>query len=102
MMGSPSVELGRDNDEKQHRVKISKGFWMGKYEVTQEQWEKVMGSNPSYFRGARLPVERVSWDDCQEFIKKLNNMVKGGGFRLPTEAEWEYACRAGTSWASAS
>ena len=69
---------------------------MGKYEVTQAQWQAVMGSNPSKFKGSNLPVEEVSWNDCQEFIRKLN--TKGQGtFRLPTEAEWEYACRAGTT-----
>lgn len=99
MMGSPESEVGRDSNETQHRVILSKAFWMGKYEVTQEQWERVMRNNPSKYKGARNPVERVSWDDCQEFIKKLNGMVSGGGFRLPTEAEWEYACRAGTKTA---
>ncbi|MEI8247590.1 MAG: SUMF1/EgtB/PvdO family nonheme iron enzyme [Lentisphaerota bacterium] len=82
-------------------VQISRGFYMGKYEVTQEQWEAVMGSNPSKFKGSDLPVETVSWDDCKEFIRKLNDKLKdqlgGAVFRLPTEAEWEYACRAGTT-----
>ncbi|MEI6971585.1 MAG: formylglycine-generating enzyme family protein [bacterium] len=85
-----------------HRVKISSGFWMGKYEVTQEQWERVMGSNPSNWKGANLPVEKVSWDMCQEFVRKMNSEFRSqqseaGQFRLPTEAEWEYACRAGTT-----
>jgi formylglycine-generating enzyme required for sulfatase activity len=73
---------------------------MGKYEVTQEQWEAVMGDNPSSSKtkGAKLPVTDVSWNDCQDFIKKLNASTKGG-YRLPTEAEWEYTCRAGTSTA---
>ena len=94
-MGSPSSEEGRDDDERQHRVTLTKGFWMGKYEVTQAQWQAVMGSDPSRFKGSNLPVEQVSWNDCQEFIRKLN--AKGQGtFRLPTEAEWEYACRAGS------
>jgi formylglycine-generating enzyme required for sulfatase activity len=79
-----------------HRVKLTKGFWMGKYEVTQEQWERVMGKNPANFKGAKNPVDTVSWHDCPEFLKKLNGIVQEGGFRLPTEAEWEYACRAGT------
>ncbi|MBP8130670.1 MAG: SUMF1/EgtB/PvdO family nonheme iron enzyme [Candidatus Hydrogenedentes bacterium] len=97
-MGSPESEAGRDNDETQHQVTLSKGFWLGKYEVTQGQWERVMGSNPSTFEGdPRLPVETVSWEDCQEFLDKLNGRVSGGGFRLPTEAQWEYACRAGTA-----
>ena len=95
-MGSPSSEEDRDSDETQHRVTLTKGFWMGKYEVTQAQWRAVMGSNPSKFSGSNLPVEQVSWNDCQDFIRKLN--AKGQGtFRLPTEAEWEYACRAGTT-----
>lgn len=100
MMGSPSSEAERDDDETQHQVTLTQGFWMGKYEVTQEQWERVMGNNPSNFKGdARLPVEQVSWEDCQEFIDRLNSRVSGGGFRLPTEAQWEYACRAGSKTA---
>ena len=99
MMGSPPNESGRDNDETQHRVRISKDFWMGQTEVTQGLWQAVMGSNPSDFNncGDDCPVEKVSWNDCQKFIRKLNGMVSGGNFRLPTEAEWEYACRAGTT-----
>ncbi|MBZ0263184.1 SUMF1/EgtB/PvdO family nonheme iron enzyme [bacterium] len=97
MMGSPSNEKDRDNDETQHRVTISKSFQMMTTEVTQSMWVSVMGSNPSYFKGDNLPVERVSWTDCQEFIKKLNQRDPGKGYRLPTEAEWEYACRAGTT-----
>jgi formylglycine-generating enzyme required for sulfatase activity len=102
MMGSPGDEPGRYNDETRHRVTLTEGFWMGKYEVTQAQWEAVMGKNPSHFKnaGPDAPVESVSRDDCQEFIKKLNKQVQGGGFRLPTEAEWEYACRAGTTTAT--
>ena len=69
---------------------------MGKYEVTQEQWEGIMGNNPSRVKGDKLPVTDVSWNDSQDFIKKLNAKTNGG-YRLPTEAEWEYACRAGTS-----
>jgi formylglycine-generating enzyme required for sulfatase activity len=100
IMGSPDSEAGRQKGETQHHVTLTKGFWMGKYEVTQELWEKVMGKNPSQFKGAKNPVEMVSWDDCREFIGKLNDMTSGGGFRLPTEAEWEYACRAGTTGAT--
>jgi len=87
--------------EIQHRVTLTKGFWMGKFEVTQEQWQHIMGSNPSRFReiGLRVPVEHVSWNDCQDFIRRMNDRMRGGGFRLPTEAEWEYACRAGTTTA---
>jgi formylglycine-generating enzyme required for sulfatase activity len=80
-----------------HKVTITKPFYMGKYEVTQEQWERVMGSNPSTFKGAKNPVEQVSWDDCQNFVAKLKEKVPGQSFRLPTEAEWEYACRAGST-----
>jgi len=99
MMGSPAGEKDRFGDELQHPVTLTKGYWLGKYPVTQEQWERVMGSNPSYFKGARNPVEEVSWDDCQEFIQELNRRVSGGGFGLPTEAQWEYACRAGSTGA---
>jgi len=99
MMGSPSNEPDRDKDETQHRVRISRDFWMGQTEVTQGLWKAVMGSNPSKFSnfGDDCPVENVSWYDCQDFIRKLNGLVSGGKFRLPTEAEWEYACRAGTT-----
>jgi formylglycine-generating enzyme required for sulfatase activity len=97
-MGSPKKEKDRSDDETQHEVTLTKPFYLGKYEVTQEQWESVMGDNPSSTKGAKLPVTDVSWDDCQEFIKKLNAKTNGG-YRLPTEAEWEFACRAGTSTA---
>ena len=94
-MGS---DKGGASDEKPvRRVRISKPFQMGKYEVTQEQWEAVMGDNPSGFEGARRPVENVSWGDVQEFIGKLNQRNDGFEYRLPTEAEWEYAARAGTT-----
>ena len=85
-----------DEDVSITEVIITRPYYMGKYEVTQEQWEAVMGNNPSSNKGAKFPVTDVSWDDCQEFIKKLNSMADGG-YRLPTEAEWEYACRAGTT-----
>ena len=99
MMGSPESEKGRSTGENQHEVTITKPFYMGKYEVTQEQWEAVIGHNPSIkTKGARLPVTGVTWFDCQEFVKKLNGKTNGG-YRLPTEAEWEYACRAGTTTA---
>ncbi|MGB2614611.1 MAG: SUMF1/EgtB/PvdO family nonheme iron enzyme [Phycisphaerae bacterium] len=92
LMGSPASEARRDNDETQHRVTLTKGFYLGATEVTQAQWQAVMGSNPSRFKGdGRLPAEKVSWNDCQAFCRKA-----GGGLRLPTESEWEYACRAGT------
>ena len=98
MMGSPVSEKAHRKDETQHEVTLTKPFYMGKYEVTQEQWETIMGDNPSKIKGEKLPVINVSWLDCQEFIKKLNENTNGG-YRLPTEAEWEYACRAGTSTA---
>jgi len=88
-----------------HRVHITKGFWMGKYEVTQAQWQAVMGNNPSHFKNGKNgapsntqnhPVERVKWKDCHKFLKKLSQKTDKQ-FCLPTEAEWEYACRAGTS-----
>jgi formylglycine-generating enzyme required for sulfatase activity len=78
-------------------VKITKDFEMGKYEVTQAQWKSIMGSNPSRFKGDDLPVEQVSWEDVQQFIQKLNSKSSRYIYRLPTEAEWEYACRAGTT-----
>ena len=80
-----------------HRVKISRPFYMQTTEVTQAQWKAVMGSNLSRFKGDNLPVEQVSWNDAQEFIKKLNRKERTVKYRLPTEAEWEYACRAGTT-----
>ena len=101
LMGSPEDEEGRRENERQHEVRISEGFWMKKYEVTQGEWESVMGANPSFFDecGSRCPVETVSWKDVQEFIRSLNERATGRGYRyrLPTEAEWEYAARAGTS-----
>lgn len=98
IMGSPSEEADRRDDEgPQHQVVISKAFYMGIYEVTQAQWAAVMGTYPSMFVNVPAnPVEQVSWEDCQRFITKLNTMVIGT-FRLPTEAEWEYACRAGST-----
>ena len=97
-MGSTSRHA--EPDEKPvTRVRITQGFWLGKYEVTQRQWQRVMGSNPSRFRncGGDCPVERVSWNYVQEFIANLNRRSGGRRFRLPTEAEWEYAARAGTT-----
>ena len=94
-MGSTTSENSRFN-ETQHEVTLTKSFYLSKYEVTQEQYEVVMGMNLSRSKGAKLPVTMVSWEDCQEFIKKLN-VNTNGGYRLPTEAEWEYACRAGTT-----
>ena len=99
MMGSPADEVGRDSDEgPQHQVTIRQPFYMQTTEVTQGQWQAVMGANPSRFSncGARCPVEQVSWEDVQGFIVKLNRRGEGR-YRLPTEAEWEYAARAGTT-----
>ena len=95
-MGSPAGETGRGGNESPRRVTLTKGFFLGKYEVTQGQWQAVMGNNPSTFENVagNGPVECVTWNDCQAFCAKL-----GVGFRLPTEAEWEYACRAGTTTA---
>ncbi len=94
VMGS-NTEAGRENMENwQHEVNISP-FFMGKYEVTQEQYQAVMGNNPAYFRGAKRPVEQVSWNDAVEFCEKLSQKT-GKTYRLPSEGEWEYACRART------
>ncbi|MDR0785702.1 MAG: formylglycine-generating enzyme family protein, partial [Treponema sp.] len=131
MMGSPASKAGRDDDETRHSVSISGPFYIGKHEVTQKEWEEVMGTNPSYFKGDNLPVESVSWYEAVEYCNKRseregltlaytidktrsngnnldgNDNVKwvvtwnrsANGYRLPTEAEWELACRAGTSTA---
>ena len=110
-MGSPATELGRFPDEVQHEVKIEKDFWMGKTEVTQLQWDAVMGTNPerynqAWYHGDALPMENVSWMEANEFCRRLTEQEKKAKripdnaiFRLPTEAEWEYACRAGTTTA---
>ena len=97
LMGSPKSEEGHYNDENQHYVKLPNGFWMMETEVTQKQWLVIMGDNPSYFNGDNLPVERVSWNDCQDFCKKCSQF--GLPVQLPTEAQWEYACRAGSTTA---
>jgi formylglycine-generating enzyme required for sulfatase activity len=96
MMGSPESEKDRSSDEYQHKVRITKPFYLGVYEVTQAEYEKVMGENPSGFKGAANPVEQVSWDDANEFCRRLS-AKEGKTYRLPTEAEWEYACRAGST-----
>ena len=93
MMGRQDGEQDSySNESPRHRVTFAEGFWLGKYEITQAQWEAVTGNNPSYFEGADLPVETVSWTDIQGFESSLSNT-----FRLPSESEWEYACRAGTT-----
>ena len=99
MMGSPPSEEGRFDDEEQHKVTLTKGFFIGVTEITIEQWKKVMGYNPRQSKniGKNHPVEMVSWNKCQAFIMKLNRLEKSRRYRLPTEAEWEYACRAGSS-----
>jgi formylglycine-generating enzyme required for sulfatase activity len=80
-----------------HQVIISKGFLMGQYEVTSAQWKAVMGKEPSNYKGDNFPAQFISWNDAQEFIRRLNQTNDGYTYRLPTEAEWEYACRAGTT-----
>ena len=101
MMGSPPDEAGRYEDdsewsEVQHRVTLTRGYWMGDTPVTRVLWRSVMSDNPSHFLGETRPVENVSWDDSQRFIERLNQKYPALRLRLPTEAEWEYACRAGT------
>jgi formylglycine-generating enzyme required for sulfatase activity len=107
LMGSPETEKGRWTDEApQHSVTISRGFWLATNPCTQEQWQTVMSNNPSQFKGERRPVESVTWTEAVEFCRKLTAFAREAGalpadfaFRLPTEAEWEYACRAGTTTA---
>jgi len=106
LMGSPEDELGRQSNEVQHQVTLTKGYWLGKYEVTQAQYEAVTGKNPSYFKGVDLPVERVTWNNAVKFCEWLTAQERAAGrlpegyeYTLPTEAQWEYACRAGTTTA---
>jgi formylglycine-generating enzyme required for sulfatase activity len=99
--GSPDTEIGREINEIQHKVTITKGFWIGKYEITQGQWEKVMNTQPwegqiFFKKDGDYPAVYISWNDTQDFIKKINEAEGKEIYRLPTEAEWEYACRAGT------
>ncbi|MBY0459980.1 MAG: formylglycine-generating enzyme family protein, partial [Gemmataceae bacterium] len=87
-----------DSEKPVHKVTLTKGFFMGIHPVTQAQWKAIMGTDPSHFKGPNRPVEQVSWEDCQEFCKKFTASLNGRvTVRLPTEAEWEYACRAGTT-----
>lgn len=109
MMGSPLFEYKRRGDELPHTVTISRGFWMGKYEITQEEYQALMGANPSVFTGdLKRPVEYVTWNDATNYCGKLTVQERAAGrlptgyvYRLPTEAEWEYACRVGTTTATA-
>lgn len=97
LMGSPdSDEDAREDERPQHLVTISQPLYLGRYPVTQAQWQAVMGKNPSAFQGENRPVERVTWEDAQAFIRKLNAQEGHVRYRLPSEAEWEYACRAGS------
>ena len=98
MVAAGEFTMGDNESKPSHPVKITRPFYLGQYEVTQKQWEAVMGNNPSRFTDASKPVERVSWYDCQEFIAKLNIKAETdmGKYALPTEAQWEYACRAGS------
>ena len=100
-MGSPADEPGRFSGERQHRVNLTKAFYLQTTEVTQGQWKALMGSNPSSNKGCgdNCPVEQVSWEDAQQFIRKLNQKERTDKYRLPTEAEWEYASRAGSGTA---
>ena len=105
MMGSPNDELYRKSDEILHEVTLTDGFWIGKYEVTQAQWKSVMGYNNSYYLGDNLPVTNLDWNEAAEFCEKLTlleekrggRMIMGYSYTLPTEAQWEYTCRAGTT-----
>ncbi|MEM7244514.1 MAG: formylglycine-generating enzyme family protein [Acidobacteriota bacterium] len=99
-MGSPAGEAGRFRWETRHRVTLTTGHWLGETPCTQELWRELTGANPSVFQHPRRPVENVSWDDCQDFLRKLNERIEGLGAGLPTEAQWEHACRAGIGTAT--
>ncbi|MGE0444678.1 MAG: formylglycine-generating enzyme family protein [Vicinamibacterales bacterium] len=97
VMGSPASEPGREAQETEHAVRISRPFWLGAHEVTQAEWRAVMDSAPSHFTGNARPVEEITWFEAQDFVRRLAERSPGNRFRLPTEAEWEYACRAGSA-----
>lgn len=97
LMGSPESESERSGGELQHEVTLTKGFWMADTPVMQALWEVMMGENPSRFNGKELPVESISWDDAQTFIARMNGLKAELKLCLPTEAQWEYACRAGST-----
>jgi sulfatase modifying factor 1 len=98
LRGSPESEPGRYDDETQHPVTLTQGYWLADTACTQALWQAIMGENPAYFKDdANNPVESVSWDGVQQFIDKLNGLIPNLNVRLPTEAQWEYACRAGTT-----
>ena len=106
IMGSPESEEGRGWDETQHQVTLTQGYWLGKYEITQAQYKAIMGTNPSQFIGDNLPVEQIQWISCTNFCAKLTEIERKAGrlpagyeYALPTEAQWEYACRSGTTGA---
>lgn len=103
-MGSPTSEENRADDESpQTTVELSRGFWLGQFQVAQDEWELIMRCNPSHFKGGRLPVETVSWDEAMAFCAELTaqerreNLPEGYVYTLPTEAQWEFACRATTN-----
>ncbi|WP_320043445.1 formylglycine-generating enzyme family protein [uncultured Desulfobacter sp.] len=96
LMGSPEDEPEREKREHQHEVVVTRGFWLADTACTQALWQAVMKDNPSNFKGGDLPVDNVSWEDCQSFLERINGLVPGFNFGLPIEAQWEYACRAGT------
>ncbi|MFN3200303.1 MAG: formylglycine-generating enzyme family protein [Bradymonadia bacterium] len=97
MMGSPLKEKNRHHTETLHEVILTSGFWMGETTVTQSQWVALMGDNPSRAKDPQCPVDTLSWDDCHRFLDRLNSSAPGLEARMPTEAQWEYACRAGTA-----
>ncbi len=97
LMGSPTSEHDRWEDELQHEVTLTRGYWLAETACTHALWQAVVGENPSGFNDDERPVENVNWNQVTDFIGQLNGLITGLDLRLPTEAEWEYACRAGTS-----